>query len=169
MKKVRYALGAIGAAPALGLMMPYAGVGAHNSTTSKPASKTVSLQHSALSGCTGSTEATANSYFLYLKFWHTYHPSYGTSCIGTVRTTVSGTAIAEPVYDRVRIYAHYANGTKYRAYQHYSYASKALNGKTFNDGVHQSFGYRPIQVCTAIVSAAHKSLVALGPVCKSVG
>jgi hypothetical protein len=167
MKKVRYALGAVGVAPALGLAIPHADAGTtHHSTAARTLTKTVSLRHSGLDGCTGSTEATKTGSFLKLTFWHTFHPAFGTSCIGTVETKVSGTAIDQPVYDRVRIYSD--NGGKHLQYHHYSGASKALNGKTFTDGVHQSF-FVPIQVCTAIVSNPNKSLVFLGPVCKSVG
>ena len=77
MKKVRYALGAVGAVPAIGLMAPVT-TAAVNAPAQKTTAKTVSLRHSSASpaatGCTGSTKATASIHSVKLEFWHTFHP-----------------------------------------------------------------------------------------------
>ncbi len=165
MKKVRYALGAVGAVPAVGMMMP--ATAAATAHAEKATAKTVSLQHrsATASGCTGTTEASARIHSVRLEFWHTYNPTYGTSCIGTVVTAFSK-FLHSHSYDRVRIYAHYISGAKHRVYSHPSYGT--FSGKLrFSDGVHRSFGYLPIQVCTAAVNSQGR--VSMGPVCKSVG
>jgi hypothetical protein len=195
MKKVHYAWGAVGAVPAIGVMAipaiaaaPQAPAATARATT--PAAKTVSLRHTSAparltaafastsasyastsvntaGGCTGNTVATKSNVSTKLKFWHTFHPAYDTSCIGTVETAFSQNVSS----DRVRIYAHHLDGTKYKAYSH----KAGGYGHAFTVGVHRSFGYPPIQVCTAGVSTyssplGHvKSKVILGPLCKSVG
>jgi len=165
MKKVRYALGAMGALPAIGMMMP--ATTAATTHAPKTTAKTVSLRHSsaATSGCTGNTEATASIHSVRLRFWHTYNPVYGTSCIGTVETVFSQSLLSSS-YDRVRIYAHYLSGAKHRVYSNHIKAATG-NQHFFVDGVHRSFGYRPIQVCTAAVHG--NGSVFEGPVCRSVG
>jgi hypothetical protein len=165
MKKVRYALGAAGAIPAIGLMAP-ATTAAANTPAHKTTAKTVSLRHTsatpAASGCTGNTEAKASNISITLKFWHTYHPSFGTSCIGTVETSFFAGLTGSS--DRVRIYAHSLGGKKHLAYSHLEPARTDTH--FFAVGVHKSFGYPPIQVCTAAVSF---DTVRQGPLCKSVG
>src|SRR6266702_385790 len=166
MKKVRYAFGAVGAVPAVGMMMP--ATAAATAHAQKATAKTVSLQRrsAAASGCTGNTYASAKNISVKLFFWHTYNPTSGTSCIGTVDTSFLG-GVGPTSYDRVRIYAHYLNGAKHRVYSRQlwgAYPPKHF----FDDGVHRSYGYLPIQVCTAAVSSIG-SQVKQGPVCKSVG
>lgn len=161
MKKVRYALGAVGVVPAIGMMAPVAAPAQATAT----AAKTVSLQHSsAAAGCTGNTVATKSNVSVKLKFWHTYHPAYDTSCIGTVEVSFFA-ALQNASSARFRIYAHSLGGAKYKAYSHFSHNS----GKHyFADGVHRSFGYPPIQVCVAAVNT-NTGIVTQGPLCKSVG
>ena len=164
MKKVRYALGAVGVAPALGLMMPNTGlVTPHHSTPAKAVPKTVSLRHSGLtSGCTASTEASKGTAYMKLWFWHTYYPAYGDSCIGTVKNKVYGSWNAQS-YDRIRIWS--PNGGKHIQYQAFKTHTYAFS-PTFSYSVHRTF-YVPAEVCAAVVSPL--SAVTLGPVCKSVG
>ena len=164
-KKVRYALGAAGAVPALGMMMPAAA--AATAHAPKTTAKTVSLQHSsaAASGCTGTIEAHASMHSVHLEFWHTDNPTYGTTCIGTVKTVFSRPLYSHS-YDRVRIYAHYLNGTKYRAYSRHIPGS-GFGVYRFSLGVHRSFGYLPVQVCTAGIDSFGRAV--MGPLCKSVG
>jgi hypothetical protein len=166
MKKVRYAWGTVAAVPVLGMMMPPATVAAAQARHTT--AKTVSLQHSAAaSGCTGNTRATAGNLSVKLKFWHTYHPAYATSCIGTVSTSFFiGLKSSESDYDRIRIYAHSLGGAKHMVY-HTSPKAKTGNQHIFGVGVHRSFGYLPIQVCAAAVHG--NGSVFEGPVCKSVG
>jgi hypothetical protein len=165
MKKVRYAWGTVAAVPVLGMMMPPATVATAQARDTT--AKTVSLQHSAAaSGCTGNTAATASAHSLKLQFWHTYHPAYATSCIGTVETVFSKDLLATLSYDRIRIYAHSLGGAKHQVYSHHAWPH-GLAEHRFSIGVHRSYGYLPIQVCTAAVSS--KGKVLMGPLCKSVG
>ena len=167
MKKVRYALGAVGAVPAIGLMAPVT-TAAVNAPAQKTTAKTVSLRHSSASpaatGCTGSTKATATAMSAKLTFWHTFHPAYDTSCIGTVDTSFFG-VVYNASSDRVRIYARSLGGKKHLIHTYWKHHASA---HFFSVGVHTSFGYPPIQVCTAAVNT-NTSVVEQGPLCKSVG
>jgi hypothetical protein len=195
MKKVHYAWGAVGAVPAIGVMAipaiaaaPQAPAATARATT--PAAKTVSLRHTSAparltaafastsasyastsvntaGGCTGNTVATKSNVSTKLKFWHTFHPAYDTSCIGTVVVSYFNKIGSYSSYNRVRIYAHHLDGAKYKAYSHHSKA-RSTGQHLFTDGVHRSFGYPPIQVCVAAVSYYGNRDVD-GPVCKSVG
>jgi hypothetical protein len=189
MKKVRFLIGAVGAAPVLGMMMPATpGLAAVHSP--KPGAKAVSLRHSAVtrtagglavhpdtSGCTGNTEVhVTRPSSLSTKFWYKNAANgAAAACIGTVEGTWFD-AGDNPQYDfRVRIYS--GTGTRKRG------AYSKLNGATIKnlttddaeDGVHRWFGYSrgfPIQVCTAWVfvggplSPAYS--VVAGPQCTSV-
>lgn len=140
MKKVRYAIGLVGAAPALGLMMPNT---VANATTHPPkkAAKSVSLRHS---GCTGKTQVgplfgEGNSGADTLEFW--YHDSAGgvSTCIGTVITgwDKSPNGQAASAF-RVRVY----DGAGVEKW----HSSPSIVGFTHDFGVHTSFS-RPVQVC----------------------
>jgi hypothetical protein len=100
MKKVRFLIGAVGAAPVLGMMPATPGLAAVHSP--KPGAKAVSLRHSAMtrtagglavhpdaSGCTGNTEVhVTRPSSLSTKFW--YKNAAGgaaAACIGTVEGT----------------------------------------------------------------------------------
>jgi hypothetical protein len=166
-KKVRYAWGAVGVVPALAVM-PAATAATATAQAPGTTAKTVSLQHSAVtSGCTASTGAKANNMSVKLQFWHKYNPTYDTSCIGTVSTSFFvRLASSESDYDRIRIYARSLGGAKYKAFSRH-YPAITSHQHIFTEGIHRSFGYPPIQVCTAAVHG--NGSVFEGPVCKSVG
>jgi len=87
-KRVRYALGAAGAVPALGLLMPVAaGAPAAEHSPSK-SGKTVSLAQQRRATCTASRKHTHASFSLHLTFWS--KPVNGRTCIGTIKLTYSG-------------------------------------------------------------------------------
>ena len=88
-KKVHYALGALGLAPALGLLAaPTAANAATQSPARDGAAKTVSLNHraglAAATACTGITHHDTESHKLYLSFWSAKNAANGMDCIGTI-------------------------------------------------------------------------------------
>lgn len=116
MKKVRYALGAAGLAPAaLGLALPAAaGAATHAAThAARPAGKTVSLRHTRMAGpghaavdssCTGSVSTwkskgtSAGEFFII--YW--YKSGGDSTCVGTVHGTFS--KATANIFGDVRIY-----------------------------------------------------------------
>jgi hypothetical protein len=163
MKKVRYAIGAAGAIPALAAMA--APAAAAPQAPAARTTKTVSLQHTVTAGyCTGAQQATAKTVSAKVWFWHTFSPTYDTSCIGTVDMSFIG-AVQNASSVRLRIWDYSLGGAHKLAYQHWSHKSQ---GHYFTDGVHRAFGYVPVEVCAAAINT-NTSQIKQGPVCKSVG
>jgi hypothetical protein len=164
MKKVRYAagaLGALGVVPALGLLTPAAAASDIHAPAGKD--KTVSMSpsrtgHKSVSlvplntGCTGATLAQTSSDTTHtkLKFWYTRHSSLDT-CIGTIEVSYDTIPLLSGI--RYRIWDHSAYGKKFLASSNSTglYAGGGRHHATF--AIHKSFGYSPIQVCTARVSS----------------
>lgn len=193
MKKVRYAWGAVGAVPAIGVMLaPAAAVtpqaAAATAKTATSTAKTVSLRHTSApaqlsaafastsasyastsvnttGGCTGHTAATKSNASMTMKFWHTFHPAFDTSCIGTVQASFFK-KLSSSSHFRVRIYAHHLDGTKYKVFSRSPKVGSPAR-HFFSLGVHRSFGYPPIQVCIAAINPFGG--LSDGPLCKSVG
>jgi hypothetical protein len=91
-EKVHYALGAIGLAPALGLLaVPTAANAATHSLARDGAAKTVSLNHrsaqTATANCAGTTKRTTERSKLQLTFWDTQNPDEYQACIGTIEVS----------------------------------------------------------------------------------
>lgn len=165
MKKVRYAIGAAGIAPTLGLMMPGAAVMAH--VTAKPA-KFVSLDHSKTvrpaDACTGHDAIRRHASGLYIAVFHT--PS--TACIGGVSASLKNTT-RTGLELRTRAYSISSlNHVKTRYVN--SYIGGAINhlddSIDYYQGIHQ-IRRRPEQVCAAIVYASHEASLYAGPICVS--
>ena len=164
MKKVRYAIGAAGAIPALAAMA--APAAAAPQAPAARTTKTVSLQHSVTAGyCTGAQEATASVRSVHVAFWHTFSPTYDTSCIGTVEAAFSR-IMYNSSYARYRIWDYSLGGAHKMAYSHHSKGSD-FGTYHFADGVHRAFGYVPVEVCVAGVNWSGR--VFQGPACRSVG
>jgi hypothetical protein len=97
-KKVRYAIGALGALPALGLLAQ--GPAAAATHTPKKTAKTVSLHHGptvAGVGCVGQYSHLAKSSYseVILQLWT--KPNGGRECVGTIHAFVSGLVNHGPV------------------------------------------------------------------------
>jgi hypothetical protein len=147
-KSVKYVLGGVGLAPALVLTVPATGHGV--TTPSRTGHKSVSLVP-LNTGCTGTTLAQTSSdpQHTILKFWYTRHSSLDT-CIGTVEVSYT---VLPTEYIRYRIWEHSAFGKQILGASDTTseYILPGLKHATF--GVHRSFGYSPITVCTARVSS----------------
>lgn len=174
MKKVRFAVGAFGAAPALGVMavipatatthIPAPGTTAHHPAAR---TKTVSLQHLSVTpdaGCTGTKlvgPIQNKHYDSSTKFWWTQgaHPS---ACIGTVEGYVQLPIYGESYY-RVRIWARSGPNfsKKYLAYHHSSSGHGSPEcgcgaaTHRFTLPVHRWIAAEPVQVCGVGVSFDH--------------
>jgi hypothetical protein len=90
MKRVSYALGVAGLAPALGLMMaPAAADAATHFPARDSSAKTVSLNHlgarPAAENCIGTTKHDTEHSGLYVSFWSTRNSNGKQICIGTIR------------------------------------------------------------------------------------
>jgi hypothetical protein len=162
MKKVRYALGAVGLGPALGMMMPnVVAVAANHAPKTMTKTKTVSLQKA---GCTAHTAVSKHgtSELARVNFW------YNTSgCIGTVTgDKFFGDSNSSSL--RIRIY----NQSGEKKYEKYLWPANHCGGPGLicwsrTVGVHQLVTPIPMEVCIAWVSG-HAKAVQAGPVCKSV-
>ena len=168
MKKVRYAFGAIGAAPALGLIMTQGpATTAHTAEAKHPATakaaKTVSLPGSGINvvtGCKGVSQTTRTAQYESLTFWHT--PFLQSECIGTVRGMYDHPyPRSSPSGYRVRIYH---NGVRQFSSTHYLGRSSPPF-LYISVGVHRWFK-DPVQVCGAWVLSGRNFLT---PICTSVG
>lgn len=134
MKKVRYALGAIGAMPIVAMAMPTAALGAV-SHSPKSKSKSVALPNrdgSAIRACTGHTQY--NNAFAGFDWGNFYTRNGGRTCIGTV--SMSDQVHADTSW-RIRIYSganhtRVVNHTQSKSNSHY--------------GVHKSYN-DPVQLC----------------------
>jgi hypothetical protein len=162
MKKVRYALGAVGAVPVLGLMVPGAAAEAA-AHTPKNADKTVSLRHGKVTrdaGCTGTKPiSTPNSVNTsqQMGFFYTQEPA-DDMCIGTVKAWRRGAWPTSDVKWRIRIYA---GAGHQRVYSKTGIPARSAHphgdiGVSAGYGVHRSWGDGPrqgyVQVCTAFYS-----------------
>ncbi len=170
MKKVRYALGVIGVAPAIGMMAQGAAV----ATAHKPEARAKTVSHHQLGpvalynapftdSCTADTSARAvNKSGSVLKFWWKHESDGGAICIGTVKGSLQNGLLSD-WYFRVRIWAHSIGGAKIMAYSHKSPGGNNVKSH-FSDGVHIIFYSEPIQVCGKLV-VSYSSFAAI---CKSV-
>lgn len=173
MKRVRYLAGAVGLAP-----LAFAAAAAPTAPTaprvpSAPVAengnaKTVSLHHVARrADCVGHIKVVSPSSNApsFERLFYTREPNRKW-CIGTVFFFESG--IASAGHDmRTRIYA----PPGHRVYQHYNGGtiSTLHDGISFTNKVRKSFGPAAhVQVCVAMVEAAHKSHVSKGPICITV-
>lgn len=163
MKKVRYALGAVGIAPALGLVLPGTAVAA--SHTPKKTVKTVSLEHSGTVrpdvSCVGHTAAKANSRNFHITVWHTG----STGCVGGVNASLANSYMTGLVL-RTRAYS--INGGKKT-----KWLSRYIGGIIYdNDSISYYQGIHQIrppseQVCAAIVYSSNHARIYRGPKCVS--
>jgi len=122
-KKARYALGALGVTPALGLMFPAPATAAAQAP--EAAAKTVSLgyrQAPQAAGCTGHTHRTATHSGITMGYYSTV--TGAKTCIGTVTVTYKSSASTMwVVISHLGIYTSYCCG----------------GGKTHAFGVHKAF------------------------------
>lgn len=170
MKRVRL-IGAVGAAPVLGLMMPVtAGAAPAPGSTAKAVRSAASppASPSPNAGCAGHTGIKGSSRNFHFEVWHTE----GTSCVGGVTASLNKLAGPLPGLDlRTRAYS-ISGSTKRKWFSGYA------RGISFGspDGIHTFISYyqgihqvrfQANQVCEAIVDAADHSNVYRGPVCVS--
>jgi hypothetical protein len=145
-KRVRYAAGAIGLAPAIGLAMQPAAAApsAHDHAMTKPrAGKSVSL----LRACTGTIQATSSGNSPVDKIQFFYTPfSPASTCIGTVKTHFFISAETSEL--RVRVWEHSQGGGKHLGFSQ-STGSLGHGYHSVTWGIHRTFGFSPIQVCVA--------------------
>jgi hypothetical protein len=145
MKKVRYAVGAIGAViPAIGLMAPQtAAAAAHHPANRKAATPDAS--------CTANKKVVAtNADNSTLRFtWDpTGSPSY--VCIGPITGFTEVELITAESYWRVRIYDRNRSGSKKQAYSHHFLGPEPPlieKSRSFTDNIHEVFGFAPVEVC----------------------
>jgi hypothetical protein len=165
MKKVRLALGAMGVAPALGLIMPGAAVAATRAPagTADPAShvrsKVVRLDTD--TGCRG-TEMARKSYSE-LTLWAYHTPSTG--CVGGVSEVLSQPQTH--LYLRTRVYTINGGGTKTKVYSNYTSGTINQGHTSFYQGIHHVYGGVKQQVCGALVVTTKLSSVQYPPICVS--
>jgi hypothetical protein len=182
-KKVRYLMGAVGAAPALGLIMPTAPAAAVATHSAKAAAKQVSLGHSAAgapaasavtaaTSCKGTTEVHSKNAGYSNTFWYTKAASGIAICVGTVEGAWFTPPLrSHPSFDfRIRVWS---GSPGHLAYSTRNGANTTLSGhinagqtiRRWYGGTHGG----PIQVCTAWVSnsSTYQNSVWIGPVCKT--
>jgi hypothetical protein len=187
-KKVRYVTGAIGAVPAVGMLM--VGAAPH---VPKSAAKTVNLGHRAaarhasgaagpaISSCQGTTEVHETTQgigphkpSMSTKFWYKKAAGGSGYCIGTVEAHWNDTSEGLGVSSLLRIRVYSGQGLTHRAYQMYANPSR-VNGHTYYAAstVRRWFGLQnglPVEICTAWTSAGTGNIeVAVGPECKTFG
>jgi hypothetical protein len=197
-KKVSYALGAIGLAPIAFAVTAPAAPAATAAHAAKANAKTVSLQHSRMSlvrasalasstspdvggTCTGSREKTFTGMGIATHFWYKFGTgAHQTSiCIGTVTTSL-GINIGSESSLRTRIYAQSAGGKKLMKYSHLSRGSSSPfctkqpqslchDKNHFDTHVKRWLRFEPIQICTAAVFAPGTGHLIRGPICGSIG
>jgi hypothetical protein len=187
-KKVRYLAGAVGAAPAIGMLV--APVPAH---AANQAAKTVNLGHRAASvtathgaaaaaaSCTGTTEVHLTTQgsgpykpSMSTVFWYTKAAGGSGYCVGTVETrwndTSQGNGVSE--YPRIRVWS--GKHDSHLAFQSYPLPGFP-NGhaRTGATTIRRWFGFaygNPVEVCTAWTEEGQTGLsVAAGPECKTLG
>jgi hypothetical protein len=170
MKKVRYALGAIGVTPVLGLVLPGTAVAASHAP--KKAATTVSLEHGKIvrpdATCTGHTAADGASRNFHFEVWHTG----STGCVGGVNASLTNTAASGLVL-RTRAYSINSLGIKTNWLSDYTGGTMFCTDGTscsiaYYQGIHQIRANRE-QVCEAIVYADDLTRVLRGPKCVSFG
>ena len=147
-KKVRFALGAAGVTPILGMMMPAVPAAAATPASSaKTAGKAVSLRHTGVpaAGCTGHNQTPTvfnSNNTLNMFYFYTINGASG-ACIGTVKYHIDP---GDGSSARIRIYAWS------RSHHAHNRVFSKVTGDPNSYGVHRSFSYRPVQVCVAGVS-----------------
>jgi hypothetical protein len=153
MKKVRYAIGALGAAPALGLVMPVTNAAATvTHSTEKPAAKTVSLEASRRAVCGGGHLVTNFAGSFYNS---TFHSGFCIQqVVGLLGHKQAGLAMRTREYatSGVREFSHFVTGV-------------AGGGHTYFDQAISMLGYK---TCIALVLTNHHASVRYGPVCTTV-
>jgi hypothetical protein len=162
MKKVRYMIGAVATAPALGMMLPTTNATATVMHPQKSTAKTVSLAHNAMTVAT----ATCNPGNI-LSF------AFKTSTNGHFRGAISyvrgGTCVkaASGILDHeqsnleMRTRAYSAGGARVFQNYHRGYFS---NNATHFSIVVDRYAH---QVCEALVNAGNLASVKYGPVCEN--
>jgi hypothetical protein len=175
-KKVKYAVGLLGMAPALGLMTPAlaATTGSHApeaklaNSKAKVAKKKVSLAHAVTPDvtCTGGTSTHVTNGQAYLKFFYTDH-SPASTCIGTVKATLDYSHQDSTGW--IHIYDHSNGGKKRTAYSHSWNTGSNYGRFAVSTGVHKPFGYSPIQVCIKRINNNSPEHFTYSVTCKSVG
>jgi hypothetical protein len=166
MKKVRYAIGAAGIAPALGLMLPSA-AGAATQVPAQPATApAVPPGHGkmvrAAAACTGRSVIHDHTGNFYISVWHTS----STACVGGVNASLRNNSQIGLVL-RTRAYSY--NGTEKTRWLSSLTGGAILNIPKkiiFYQGIHQ-VRPRPEQICEAIVHASEHAKVYAGPLCVS--
>lgn len=163
MKKVRYALGVVGLAPAAGLLMPATGAAAPVAHTPKTAGKAVSLQHvhgTARPGLTCGATHTSSTHSRngHLREIILYSLFGGSPCISSVAGLLNKNQRSLEM--RTRVYE-YPGGP--RVFQGYVHGSAFLTTTSFQQPVNK-LGQ---QACIALVSSHHLSRVLYGPICLS--
>lgn len=170
MKKVSLAVGAVGVAPVLGLMVPAAAAAAVHEqagtamTASQLRGKTVRLHDAVAASCTGRDSTKKLSRYHSLTVWVYHTPSNG--CIGGVSGYL--TAVQGGLSMRTRAYKISTHGVKTQVYSHYHNGNEESGrGTFFYQGIHATFGGVTQQVCAALVSTGNHAVVNYGPVCVS--
>jgi hypothetical protein len=159
MKKVRYALGAVGLAPAIGLLMPAASTAAAQVHAPKAAKK-VSLVHSQDNAvpaitCGSGRQASFISGNGHLRELLNYSLRSG-GCVHSVFGLLNRDQTGLEMRTRV-----YRSRGGPRVFQHYVHGDAFFTGTSFTQVVNTAGE----QVCIALVQSAHLSHVDYGPVC----
>jgi hypothetical protein len=153
-KKVRYAIGAVGVAPMVAVALPGAATAAvaHAPRTGAKAVSTQYVNQAVPAvGCTGHTEYNSVQGGFEYGFWYTRNGSH--TCIGTV--FASDQVKADSKW-RIRIYS---------GPNHTQVVNHSLSRTATDYGVHKSLR-DPVQLCWAKLKGG---AVSIGPLCHTVG
>jgi hypothetical protein len=169
MKKVSLALGAVGVAPALGLIMPStAAVASHTpagtaQTVPHARSKVVRLDN--VTNCIGKDSVKKSSPLGSFTVWF-YHTT-STGCIGGVSGLYTSGRTGLSM--RTRAYTISTDGAKTRVVNKYHNGHITGHGVSFYQGIHTVYGGVKQQVCAVVVSTGpnHAIYGGVAPVCVS--
>jgi hypothetical protein len=162
MKKVRYAAGAAGIIPTVGLMLPSAAMAATQAAPATVASAGNAKVVRAAAACTGRSVIHDHTGNFYIEVWHTS----STACVGGVNASLRNTSRTGLVL-RTRAYS-YSGNRKAQWLSSIAGGTIAPRAKeiTYYQGIHQVRPH-PEQVCAAIVYASDHNRLYAGPLCVS--
>ena len=166
-KRVRYAVGAAGIVPAMGLVLPGAAMAATQAPVQAAPARAMASSGNvkvvrAAAACAGRYAIHDHAGNFYIEVWHT--PS--TACVGGVNASLRNTSRSGLVL-RTRAYS-YSGTRKARWLSSYAGGTIAPRAKeiTYYQGIHQ-VRVHPEQVCAAIVYASDHNKTYAGPLCVS--
>jgi hypothetical protein len=156
-KKVRYAIGAVGVAPALGLMLPVTNAAPAAAHTPRKAAKTVSLQHVGTNTkCTGSFSKTVSAGNT--NFWASLSVA-GNCMLGVVGYIHLTSSPWQPHIMKTRVYNHGVKVFSGQANSNYDSGTISFV---------QRLGVRGHRACETVALAKSPHKVIYGPVCETI-